>query len=189
MDSDQDQWIKAALLKVERNLDLPTNSLVDEVMLKPVDVKPLQVRLKKNFMATVPDYRIRHSRFARMQKRIAEQDILISELISTLIVQNILNREDAFTMLYNLAKLYFWKRSWGSVSVLTWSLDFFSELVIVSKTPTKHVLLIQGHEPRYWNIRWIFMYTTRESCKLSTISWLAVTFFLQLSQHKWIGRG
>ena len=58
MDSDQDQWIKAALLEVERNLDLPTNSLVDEVMLKPVDVKPLQVRLKKNFMATVPDYRI-----------------------------------------------------------------------------------------------------------------------------------
>ena len=84
MDSDLDQWIKAALLEVERNLDLPTNSLVDEVMLKPVDVKPLQVRLKKNFMATVPDYRIRHSRFARMQKRIAEQDILIGELISTL---------------------------------------------------------------------------------------------------------
>ena len=84
MDSDQDQWIKAALLEVERNLDLPTNSLVDEVMLKPVDVKPLQVRLKKNFMATVPDYRIWHSRFARMQKRIAEQDILIGELISTL---------------------------------------------------------------------------------------------------------
>ena len=84
MDSDLDQWIKAALLEVERNLDLPTNSLVDEVMLKPVDVKPLQVRLKKNFMATVPDYRIRHSHFARMQKRIAEQDILIGELISTL---------------------------------------------------------------------------------------------------------
>ena len=84
MDSDLDQWIKDALLEGERNLDLPTNSLVDEVMLKPVDVKPLQVRLKKNFMGTVPDYRIRHSRFARMQKRIAEQDILIGELISTL---------------------------------------------------------------------------------------------------------
>ena len=84
MDSDLDQWIKDALLEGERNLDLPTNSLVDEVMLKPVDVKPLQVRLKKNFMGTVPDYRVRHSRFARMQKRIAEQDILIGELISTL---------------------------------------------------------------------------------------------------------
>ena len=84
MDSDLDQWIKDALLEGERNLDLPTNSLVDEVMLKPVDVKPLQVRLKKNFMGTVPDYRIRHSRFARMQQRIAEQDILIGELISTL---------------------------------------------------------------------------------------------------------
>ena len=77
MHSDLDQWIKAALLEVERNPDLPTNSLVDEV-------KPLQVRLKENFMATVPDYRIRHSRFARMQKRIAEQDNLIGELISTL---------------------------------------------------------------------------------------------------------
>lgn len=84
MDSDLDQWIKDALLEGERNLDLPTNSLVDEVMLKPEDVKPLQVRLKKNFMGTVPDYRIRHSRFARMQQRIAEQDILIGELISTL---------------------------------------------------------------------------------------------------------
>ena len=84
MDSDLDQWIKDALLEGERNLDLPTNSLVDEVMLKPVDVKPLQVRLKKNFMGTVPDYRIRHSRFATMQQRIAEQDILIGELISTL---------------------------------------------------------------------------------------------------------
>ena len=84
MDSDLDQWIKDALLEGERNLDLPTNSLVDEVMLKPVDVKPLQVRLEKNFMGTVPDYRIRHSRFARMQQRIAEQDILIGELISTL---------------------------------------------------------------------------------------------------------
>ena len=77
MHSDLDQWIKAALLEVERNPDLPTNSLVDEV-------KPLQVRLKENFMATVPDYRIRHSRFARMQERIAEQDNLIGELISTL---------------------------------------------------------------------------------------------------------
>ena len=58
MDSDLDQWIKAALLEVERNLDLPTNSLVDEVMLKPVVVTLLQVRLKKNLMATVSDYRI-----------------------------------------------------------------------------------------------------------------------------------
>ena len=77
MKRDQDRWIKAALLEVERNPDLPTNSLVDEV-------EPLQVRLKKNFMATVPDYRIRHSRFARMQKRITEQDNLICKLISTL---------------------------------------------------------------------------------------------------------
>ena len=84
MNSDQDRWIKAALLEVERNLDLPTNSLVDEVKPLQVDVKPLQVRLKKNFMATVPDYRIRHGRFARMQKRIAEQYNLICELISTL---------------------------------------------------------------------------------------------------------
>ena len=58
MDSDLDQWIKDALLEFERNLDLPTNSLVDEVMLKPVDVKPLQVRLKKNFMATVPGHHL-----------------------------------------------------------------------------------------------------------------------------------
>ena len=58
MDSDLDQWIKAALLEVERNLDLPTNSLVDEVMLKPVVVTLLQVRLKKTLMATVSDYRI-----------------------------------------------------------------------------------------------------------------------------------
>ena len=71
-------------MEVERNLDLSTNSLVDKVMLKPVVVKPLQVRLKKNLMATVSDYRIQHSHFARMQKRIVEQDILISELISTL---------------------------------------------------------------------------------------------------------
>ena len=76
MNSDQDRWIKAALLEVERNPDLPTNSLVDELKPLQVDEKPLQVRLKKNFMATVPDYRIRH--------RITEQDKLICELISTL---------------------------------------------------------------------------------------------------------
>ena len=47
MDSDLDQWIKDALLEGERNLDLPTNSLVDEVMLKPVDVKAPSSSIEK----------------------------------------------------------------------------------------------------------------------------------------------
>ena len=82
------------------------------------------------------------------------------------------------------------KRNWWSVNIFTWSLDFIQQihhkgLVIVSKTLKKHVLLIQGHKPRwYWNIGWIFMYTTEESCKLSTISWLAGSLFFTVVTTK-----
>ena len=59
MNSDLDFWIKTALAEVERDLDLPANSLVDDTPLPKtsgvVGLKSLEVRLDKNFLSKVGD--------------------------------------------------------------------------------------------------------------------------------------
>ena len=80
--------ISQALREVERDLFLPSNSLVDETPLpkirEGVKRKTMEVQLDGNFMARVPDNLIRHSKELKLRKRVVEQEKTISRLGKTL---------------------------------------------------------------------------------------------------------
>ena len=65
-DKELESLISQALLKVERNLSLPNNSLVDGTpspkISGDVRLKKMEVRLDQNFMTRVPEKLIRHSK-------------------------------------------------------------------------------------------------------------------------------
>ena len=76
-DKELDSLISQALLKVERNLSLPNNSLVDDTpspkISGEVRLKKMEVRLDQNSMTRVPEKLIRHSKELVLRKRAAEQ--------------------------------------------------------------------------------------------------------------------
>ena len=83
MNSDLDFWIKTVLAEVERDLDLPANSLVDGTPLPKTrrveGLKSLEVRLDKNFLSKVGDQKIAHSKFLRLLKELAIKDQIIED--------------------------------------------------------------------------------------------------------------
>ena len=83
-----ENWIDTAIKEVERNPNLPANSLVDTTPLPrtsgQVNTKPLQVRLNKNFLADVANEKIRHSRELLLRKELAKKDQLLDELFNSL---------------------------------------------------------------------------------------------------------
>ena len=91
MDPELEAFITQAMLEVERDLSLPTNSLVDATplpeMKEKVTLKTLEVRFDPQFLATVPAKHIQHSKELRLRKKVAEQEKTISLLTSTLELQ------------------------------------------------------------------------------------------------------
>jgi len=90
-DKDLEVLISQALLKVERDLSLPNNSLVDSMPLPKISgkvrLKKMEVRVDQNFMARVPEKHIRHSTELKLRKLIAEQDETISLFLDLLLEQ------------------------------------------------------------------------------------------------------
>ena len=91
MDPELEAFITQAMLEVERDLSLPTNSLVDATplpeMKEKVTLKTLEVCLDPHFMATIPAKYIHHSKELRLWKKVAKQEKTISLLTSTLELQ------------------------------------------------------------------------------------------------------
>ena len=85
-DKQLEATISQALREVERDLSLPSNSLVDETPLPKISGgvkrKKMMVLLDRNFMSRVPDRCIKHSRELKLRKRVAEQDETISLLMN-----------------------------------------------------------------------------------------------------------
>ena len=74
---DLEAFISQALLEVERDLSLPNNSLVDNTPSPKINrelrLKKMEVRLNQNFMVSVSDKHIQHSRELKLCKSVAEQ--------------------------------------------------------------------------------------------------------------------
>ena len=87
-DKDFDPTISKALLEVERDLSLLSNSLVDGTPLPKISgevrLKEMEVCKKQNFMATVLQKLLQHSKEMVLQKRVAEQEETISLLMNAL---------------------------------------------------------------------------------------------------------
>ena len=87
-DKDFDETTSQALLEVERDLSLPSNSLVDGTpspkISGEVKLKEMEVCLDQNFMARVPEKHIRHSKELVLRKRVAEQQETIALLMNAL---------------------------------------------------------------------------------------------------------
>ena len=83
-DKELEASISQAFREVERDLSLPSNSLVDETSLPKIKegviLKTMVVLLDRNFITRVPDNLIRHSKELKLRKRVAEQDETISLL-------------------------------------------------------------------------------------------------------------
>ena len=83
-DKELDVLISQALREVEKDLSLPSNSLVDDTPAQrssgEVKRKKRVVLLDRNFMARVPENVIQHSRELKLRKKIAEQQETISLL-------------------------------------------------------------------------------------------------------------
>ena len=88
MDTKLGEWIAAAVREVEKDLNLPANSLVDATRYPRISgqvlLKPLEVRLNKYFLADVPEEKINHSRELLLRKEIATRDALLEELFKSL---------------------------------------------------------------------------------------------------------
>ena len=85
---DLEAFISQALLEVERDLSLPNNSLVDNTpspnINREVRLKKMEVRLNQNFMSSVPDKLIQHSRELKLRKRVADQQEKIALLMNAI---------------------------------------------------------------------------------------------------------
>ena len=90
-DKDLEALISQALLKVERDISLPNNSLVDSTPLQKISgevrLKKMEVRVDQNFMTRVPGKHIQHSRELRLRKRVAEEEETISLFLDLLLKQ------------------------------------------------------------------------------------------------------
>ena len=87
-DKELEASISQAFREVERDLSLPSNSLVDEIPLPKISgevrLKSMVILLDRNFITRVPDNLIRHSKELKLRKRVAEQDETISLLMKAL---------------------------------------------------------------------------------------------------------
>ena len=87
-DKQLEATISQALREVERDLSLPGNLLVGEILLPKITgqvrIKSMVVLLDRHFIARVPDNLTRHSRELKLRKGVAEQDETISLLMNAM---------------------------------------------------------------------------------------------------------
>ena len=85
--------ITEAMLELERDLSLPTNSLVNNTsfteMKQDVRGRQLKVRLDRHFLAKVPNKQ--HSRELLLRKQLAKKEKTISLLLNTVELQESTN--------------------------------------------------------------------------------------------------
>ena len=83
--------ITEAILEVERDLSLPTNSLVNNTsfteMKQDVRGRQLKVRLDRHFLAKVLNKHLQHSKKLLLRKQLAEKEKTISLLLNTVELQ------------------------------------------------------------------------------------------------------
>ena len=82
--------ITEAMLEVERDLSLRTNSLVNTSfteMKQDVRGWQLKVRLDRHFLAKVPNKHLQHSKELLLRKELAEKEKTISLLLHTIELQ------------------------------------------------------------------------------------------------------
>ena len=86
--------ITEAMLEVERDLSLPTNSLVNNTsfteMKQDVRGRQLKVRLDRHFLAKVPKH-LQRSKELLLRKQLAEKEKTISLLLNTVELQESTN--------------------------------------------------------------------------------------------------
>ena len=87
--------ITYAMLEVERDLSLPTNSLVNATPLteikEEVKGRKLEVRLDPHFLANVPKKRLQHSKELILRRQFAVKEKTISLLLKTVELQESTN--------------------------------------------------------------------------------------------------
>ena len=86
--------ITEAMLEVERDLSLRTNSLVNTSfteMKQDVRRWQLKVRLDRHFLAKVPNKHLQHSKELVLRKQLAEKENTISLLLHTVELQESTN--------------------------------------------------------------------------------------------------
>ena len=86
--------ITGAMLEVERDLSLPTNSLVNTSfteMKQDMRGRQLKVQLDRHFLAKVPNKHLQHSRELLLRKQLAEKEKTISLLLNTVELQESTN--------------------------------------------------------------------------------------------------
>lgn len=96
--------ITYAMLEVERDLSLPTNSLVNATPLtkikEEVKGRKLEVRLDPHFLAKVPKKHLQHSKELICRKQLAVKEKTISQLLNTTELQ-----EKTTALLFNALDL------------------------------------------------------------------------------------
>ena len=79
--------ITYAMLEVERDLSLPTTSLVNATPLtdikEEVKGRKLEVRLDPHFLANIPKKHLQHSKELILHKQLAVKEKTISQLLKT----------------------------------------------------------------------------------------------------------
>ena len=83
--------ITEAMLEVERDLSLPSNSLVNNTsfieMKQDVRGRQLKVRLDRHFLEKVPNKHLQHTKELLLRKQLAEKETTISLLLHTVELQ------------------------------------------------------------------------------------------------------
>ena len=84
--------LREAMLEVEQELSLPTNSFVNGSSLQhpTVKVQQMEVPLDPNFLANVPRKHLQHSKELLLRKKLAEKEKTISLLLSAAESTNVL---------------------------------------------------------------------------------------------------
>ena len=94
-DPELQSTITEAMLEVERDLSLPTISLVNKTsfteMKQDVRGRQLKVRLDRHFLAKVPNKHLQQSKELLLRKQLAEKEKTISLLLNTVELQESTN--------------------------------------------------------------------------------------------------
>lgn len=103
-DPELETAITYAMLEVQRDLSLPTNSLVNgtplSVIKEEVKGRKLEVWLDPHFLANVPKKHLQHLKELILRKQLAVKEKTISQLLNTTELQ-----EKTNTLLFNALDL------------------------------------------------------------------------------------
>ena len=94
-DPELQSTITEAMLEVERDLSLPTNSLVNNTsfteMKQDVRGRQLKVWLDRHFLTKVPNKHLQHSKELLLRRQLAKKEKTISLLLNTVELQESTN--------------------------------------------------------------------------------------------------